>query len=60
MGNALQQRCDDESTSTQERSYKGREEDHPPASEDSRFTGGSFTKEGSPKREPSQGQPALK
>jgi len=39
MGNALQQRCDDESTGTQERSYKGRKEDCSPISEDSRFAG---------------------
>jgi len=53
LGKALQQRCDDGRTSMIERYYKGREEDCSPVSEDSGFTGKSFTKEGSPKRDPS-------
>jgi len=54
MRKALQQRCDDERTSTIGRCYKGRkEEDCTPVSEDSRSTGESFTKEGSPTRDPS-------
>ena len=55
MGKALQQRCDDRSTSTIERCYRGREEDCSSILEDSRFTGESFTKEGSPGRDPSLG-----
>jgi len=39
--------------STIERCYKGGEEDCPPISEDSRLTGESTTKEGSPERDPS-------
>ena len=53
MGKALQQRCDDKRTDTIERCYKGREEEHLPISEDSRFTRESFTKKGSPERDPS-------
>jgi len=53
MGKELQQGCNDRRTSTIERCYKGREEDCSPVSEDSRFTGESFTKEGSPERDPS-------
>jgi len=52
MGKALQQRCDDRRTGTIERCCKGREEDCSPVSEDSRFAGESFTKEGSPRRDP--------
>ena len=53
MGIMLQQRCDDKRADTIERCYKGREEDCSPVSEDSRFTGESSTKEGSPGRDPS-------
>jgi len=53
MRKALQQRCDDRRTSMIERYYNGREEDCSPISEDARFTGESFTKEGSPTRDPS-------
>ena len=53
IGKALQQQCDDRKTSTIERYYKGREEDCSPISEDSRFAGESFTKEGSLERDPS-------
>ena len=53
LGNALQQRCDDRRTSTIGRCYKGWEEDCSPTSADSRFTGESFTKEGSPTGDPS-------
>ena len=53
MGKVLQQRCDDKRTGTIERFYKVREEDCSPISEDARFTGESFTKEGSPTRDPS-------
>ena len=49
----LQQRCYDKRTSKIEKCYKGREEDGSPIPEDSRFTGESFTKEGSPERAPS-------
>jgi len=52
MGKALQQRCYDGRTSTV-RCYNGREEDCSPALEDCRFAGESFTKEGSPERDPS-------
>jgi len=55
MGKALQQRCDDRRTRMRERCYKGREEDCSPGSEDSRFRGGSFTKEGPSTRDPSSG-----
>ena len=47
IGKALQ-RCDDGRTGTIEKCYKGREEDHSPISEDSRFTDESFTKKRSP------------
>jgi len=53
MGKALQQRCDDRRINTIEKCHKGREEDCSLLSEDSRFTGESFTKEGSPERDPS-------
>ena len=53
MGKALQQRHYGGRISTIERCYKGREEDCSPISEDSRFTGESFTKEESPERDPS-------
>ena len=53
MGKVLQQRCDDKRTGIIERYYKGREEDWSTVSEDSRFTEESFTKEGSPTRDPS-------
>jgi len=53
MGKALQQRCGDGRTSKIERCYQGSEEDCSPVSEDSRFAGESFTKEGSPTRDPS-------
>jgi len=53
VGKVLQQRCDDGRTDTIERCYTGREEDCSPILEDSRLTGGSFTKEGSPERDPS-------
>jgi len=36
-----------------ERCNKGRKEDFSPVSEDSRFAGDNFTKEGSPERDPS-------
>jgi len=52
MGKALQQMCDDGRTDTIERHCKRREEDCSHISEDSRFTGESFTKEGSPERDP--------
>ena len=52
-GKALQQRRDNKRTSTIERCYKGREENYSPVSEDSRFAGENFTKEGSPERDPS-------
>ena len=52
-GKALQQRCDNGRSSTIERCYKGREEDCSPISEDCRFAGESFTKEGSLERDPS-------
>jgi len=55
MGRVLKQRRDDGRSSTIERCYKGREEDCSPVSEDSRFTGKSFTKEGSLGRDPSPG-----
>jgi len=45
VGKALQQRSDNERTGTIERCS--------PVSEDSMFTGESFTKEGSPERDPS-------
>ena len=45
-GKALQQRCDDRRSSTIEIYYKRREED-------SSFAGKSFTKKGSPERDPS-------
>ena len=50
MEEALKQRHDDKTTGTIARCYKGREEDCSPVSEDSRFAGESFTKEGSPGR----------
>ena len=53
MGKALQQRCDDRRTGIIEKCYEGREEDYSHISEDSRFTGESFTKEGPPERDPS-------
>jgi len=53
MGKVLQQRCDDGRTGTIARCYKRREDDCSPTSEDSRFTGESSTKEGSPTRDPS-------
>jgi len=53
MGKVLQQRCDDRRTGTIERYYKGREEACSPISEDSRFAGKSFTKERSPRGDPS-------
>ena len=53
MGKELQQRCDDRRTGMIERCYTGREEDCTPISRDSRFAGESFTKEGSPERNPS-------
>lgn len=53
MGKALQQKCDDERTGKIERCYKGQEENCLLVSEDSRFTGESFTKEGCPRRDPS-------
>jgi len=53
MGKALQQRCDNRRTSTIGRSYKGREEDCSPVSEDSRLAGENLIKEGSPERDPS-------
>jgi len=52
VGKALQQRCDDKKTGTIERCSKGME-DCSPISEDSRLAGESFTKEGSPTRDPS-------
>ena len=52
MGKVLQQMQNDRRTSTIERCYKEREEDCSPISEDSRFTGKSLTKEGSPTRDP--------
>ena len=55
-GKALQQRRDNKRTSTIERCYKGREENYSPVSEDSRFAGENFTKEGSPERAPSSGR----
>ena len=53
MRKALHQRYNDRRTSMMERCHKGREEDYSPVSEDSRFTGGSSTKKGSPERDPS-------
>jgi len=53
MGKALQQRWDNRRTVTRERCHEGREEDCLPVSEDSRFAGESFTKEGSLGRDPS-------
>jgi len=53
VGKVLQQRCDNKRTGTIERCYEG-SEDCLPVSEDSRFVGESFTKEGSPERDPSQ------
>ena len=53
MGKALQHRCDDGRTGMIESCYKGREEDCSPISEDCRFAGENFTKEGSPERDPS-------
>jgi len=55
MRKALQQRCDDERTSTIGRCYKGKKEDCTPVSGDSRFAGESSSKEGSPARDPSPG-----
>lgn len=52
-GKVLQQRCNDRRTSTIERHYVRRKEDCPPVSEDSRPAGESFTKERSPRKEPS-------
>ena len=51
IGKVLQQRCDDIRTSTIQ-CYKGRKEDCSPVSEDSTFAEESFTKEGSPERDP--------
>jgi len=53
MGKAIQERCDDRRTSTIERCCKGREGDCSPVPEDSRFTRETFTKKGSPERNPS-------
>ena len=53
IGKALPQRCDDRKTSMIEKCYKGREEDCSPVLEYSRFSGESFTKKGSPERNPS-------
>jgi len=44
-----------EGSSTIKRCYKGGEEDYSLMSEDSRFVEESFTKEGSPERDPSPG-----
>ena len=55
MGKALQQRADDRRTSTKQRCYKRREKGCSPLTEDSRFRGGSFTKEGPSTRDPSSG-----
>jgi len=53
MEKVLQQRCDDRRTGRIERRCKGKEKDCSPISEESRFAVESFTKEGSPKRDPS-------
>jgi len=45
IGQAIQQRCDDERTSMIERCHKEREENCSPIPEDSRFTEENFTKE---------------
>jgi len=55
MGRVLQQRCDNRRIGTIKSCYKGRDEDCSSISEESRFTGESFTKEGSPGRDPSPG-----
>jgi len=55
MGKALQQRGGDGRTSKIEMCYQGSEEDCSPVSEDSRFAGESFSKEGSPETDPSPG-----
>jgi len=46
------QRCNDGRISTRERFYNGRKEDCLAVSEDCGFTGESFTKKGSPGRDP--------
>lgn len=54
MGKTLQQRCNDEGINKTEICYKGKKEDCSSESEDSRFSGESFTRDEYPGKDPSR------